>query len=198
MEKMSSRETILAAIRTNKPEARRLPDIDFVEDKTLDLVPQYKASLEKNGGKLFIIENRSLLASLIEKEFLEAGKICSLVEDLPGNQPVNTTDDPHTFNDVDLAILSSKIGVSENAALWIDEPTLLQRVLPFIAQHLVVVISKNDLVPTMHQAYAKINFSASNYGVFIAGPSKTADIEQSLVIGAHGPRSLTVIIIGDK
>jgi L-lactate dehydrogenase complex protein LldG len=31
--------------------------------------------------------------------------------------------------------------------------------------------------------------------VFVAGPSKTADIEQSLVIGAHGPKSLTVLLI---
>jgi L-lactate dehydrogenase complex protein LldG len=195
---MSSRETILTAIRTNKPEPRSLPDLNLVEDRSLDLIHQYKASLEKNGGKLFVIEHRSALAGLVKDEFPEANKICSLVNELQGNHIVNATDDPHTFNDVDLAIISSKVGVSENAALWIDEPTLLQRVLPFIAQHLVVVVNKTDLVPTMHQAYAKINLSSSSYGVFIAGPSKTADIEQSLVIGAHGPRSLSVIIVDDK
>jgi len=34
------------------------------------------------------------------------------------------------------------------------------------------------------------------FGIFIAGPSKTADIEQSLVIGAHGARSTTVYVVG--
>ena len=47
----------------------------------------------------------------------------------------------------------------------------------------------------MHQAYERLQLGEAEFGAFIAGPSKTADIEQSLVIGAHGPRSLTVFCI---
>jgi L-lactate dehydrogenase complex protein LldG len=44
------------------------------------------------------------------------------------------------------------------------------------------------------RAYTRIDLNTTGFGVFIAGPSKTADIEQSLVIGAHGPVKSTVII----
>jgi len=94
------------------------------------------------------------------------------------------------------------------AALWkvvTDQEVELQcvvirnqmhnRLLPFICQHLILIIEKKNIVATMHQAYQKIDIAREGFGVFIAGPSKTADIEQSLVIGAHGPRSLTVYLV---
>ena len=79
--------------------------------------------------------------------------------------------------------------------MWIDEADCGgQRVLPFITQHLILFVPADRLVPTMHQAYQRVSIGATGFGVFIAGPSKTADIEQSLVIGAHGPRSLVVCL----
>jgi L-lactate dehydrogenase complex protein LldG len=107
-----------------------------------------------------------------------------------------TTLHPDFYEGTEVAIIEGLIGVAENGALWVTENELGNvRVLPFIAQHLVMVISEKNIVGTMHEAYKILGLpTTAGFGVFIAGPSKTADIEQSLVIGAQGARSLLVIL----
>lgn len=108
-------------------------------------------------------------------------------------QIVDANLDPHSLEDVDIAIMAAQFGVAENSALWVPETVV--RVLPFICQHLVLLIDKNQILSNMHQAYERMGLGLDPFGAFIAGPSKTADIEQSLVLGAHGPRSLAIYLL---
>ena len=112
-----------------------------------------------------------------------------------GNFNPNEQDDPHNLKDIDLAVVKGDIAISENGAVWLNNPKNRLRSLYFIAQNIVIVVDKKNIVHNMHEAYEQINFDESTYGVFVSGPSKTADIEQSLVIGAHGPKSGYVIFI---
>lgn len=95
---------------------------------------------------------------------------------------------------IDTAVLKGQIGVAENGAIWVDESNFPNRLVPFIAQRLIITIETNRLVANMSDAYRAIELENQGFGVFISGPSKTADIEQSLVYGAHGAKSMTVII----
>ena len=70
-----------------------------------------------------------------------------------------------------------------------------QRIIPYICQHLAVVVRVDSLVPTLHEAYEIIGEGTYGFGGFIGGPSKTADIEQALVLGAHGPLSMAVFVL---
>ncbi|MBK6949528.1 MAG: LUD domain-containing protein [Haliscomenobacter sp.] len=101
---------------------------------------------------------------------------------------------PAELETVGLALIPAQWGVAENGAVWVSEKDSLFRVLPFIAQHLIVVLAKDRIVSNMHEAYQRVQIDETGFGVFIAGPSKTADIEQALVIGAQGARSFTVVL----
>ena len=52
-------------------------------------------------------------------------------------------------------------------------------------------------MPTLHDAYQRIDLSTTRFGWFLCGHSKTADIEQALVLGAHGPRTMSVVALSD-
>jgi L-lactate dehydrogenase complex protein LldG len=92
------------------------------------------------------------------------------------------------------AIINLDFAVAENGSVWITEDLIKERVLPFICQHLVAMLDKKNIIANMRDAYETIADNDYEFGSFIAGPSKTADIEQSLVLGAHGPKTMTVLI----
>ena len=110
---------------------------------------------------------------------------------------LDVIDDPHNVENVDFAVLTGEFVVAENGAVWVTDETLKHRVLHFITQHLALVVSSKNIVNNMHEAYKRLSFDGRRFGTFISGPSKTADIEQSLVIGAHGPRSHVVFLVDD-
>ena len=101
----------------------------------------------------------------------------------------------HDLSSVDWTIARGEFMVAENGAIWVDGRTLPHRVLLFIAQYLAIVVPTGQIVSNMHQAYDRLDGLDSRFGIFVSGPSKTADIEQSLVLGAHGCRKLQVFLV---
>lgn len=200
---MSSKQSILAAIRkAGAPEAAA-PDLNRNWITFDDKPRAFAEVLASVGGKcVFVADRGEIPAQLAEHPaFAAAKKIVSSVAEVSGNIDLAQLHDPHLTEDVDFAILPGKFGVAENGAIWITDEGLRHRAIYFIVQHLVLVIPRSEIVDNMYSAYRRLNLGARGegdrtFGAFIAGPSKTADIEQSLVIGAHGPRSLTVYCVG--
>jgi L-lactate dehydrogenase complex protein LldG len=193
---MSSRDYILQRIKQNKPSLSPLPEVPLFERPEIDLLAHFKEILQFVGGKPVELGPGEDVNSHIQGIYHDMKKIAT---NMPGirsaNVDLNTIKDPHDLKDLDLVVIKGEFGVAENAAVWIPASIVAHRALPFITQHMAFVLDKNQLVWNMHQAYQKIGKTDEGYGVFISGPSKTADIEQSLVIGAHGSRSLTVFLV---
>lgn len=195
---MTSREQILAAVAQNQPEKLPLPDISFFTGEAVGAADKFITTLTTIGGRALRVNSYDEIAAVVKQEYTDDHRIIALVPELAGvsREVYEINPDAHHLENVDLAVLNAHFGVAENGAIWITEELMGHRALPFITQHLAIVIKESSIVPTMHEAYKVIGDStAHGFGTFIAGPSKTADIEQSLVIGAHGSRSMTVFVL---
>jgi len=186
---MSSREKILASIKAHKPSFVDLPTISvFDGDGSLE---RFKTVLQGIGGRVIEVENKAACQQVIDTHYSDLKNVASTLVKASVEIDVNT--DKYILEKIDLAVIEGIIGVAENGTIWVPESNMINRALPFITQHLVLVLDKTNVVANMHEAYKKLP-TVGSYGAFIAGPSKTADIEQSLVIGAHGARSMMVIL----
>ncbi len=193
---MTSKEQILQSIRNNNVVVdTKLPSYKNIGIKYENPYEQFSTMLESVGGKALFIKKEELDKTISEL-YPNEKQIASNVDGFTlGNFDSNAQDDPHKLKDIDLAVVKGDFAISENGAVWLNNPDNRHRSLYFIAQNIVIVVDKKNIVHNMHEAYEQINFDKSTYGVFVSGPSKTADIEQSLVIGAHGPKSGYVIFI---
>lgn len=192
---MSSREKILQAVKSNQPDKRDLPLLQFELHSTTDAPTAFANVLGNIGGAAHFVNSYKEIEDIIHTEYAHAKRIVSVCKEIKTGEIIGADIDPHVLEDVDLAIIEAHFGVAENAALWVTDTLIAQRALPFITQQLAVIVKKEDILFTMHQAYEKIGNTDYGFATFIAGPSKTADIEQSLVLGAHGPKTMRVFII---
>jgi L-lactate dehydrogenase complex protein LldG len=184
---VAARDEILAALRAAPQRAVELPDLSrFRPPRDYDLRERFEKSVLEVGGRL--------AGSFDEvREVREARRIVSLVPSVAGNVDLAAVRDPHELHDVDFCVVPAVLGVAENGACWIADHGGANRAACFLAQHIGVLVSAASLVHDLHEAYERIALGPG-FAMFLSGPSKTADIEQALVIGAHGPRSCTVVI----
>jgi len=193
---MSSKGDILKKIKQNQPAfVTDLPDLNILGSEQFDRIETYKTVLKNIGGDAVEVHNYEDIIQYIKNNYNLEKRLITTIPELSGIAALDwTNDDPHSLQDVELNVIKAHFGVAENSALWVTDEVLGQRISPFIAQYLAVIVHKNDIVATMHQAYERIGNQEYGFGTFIAGPSKTADIEQSLVLGAHGARGLIVFL----
>lgn len=195
---MGSKEFILSKVKTNKPDAIALPNMDLnVFDDSRPLLEEFIKKVEIVGGNVVEVTSNLEVTGKVASAFPEAKRCYSTLKDAENFNTIDLDNvkQPQELEDLDVLVLESGLGVAENGAVWIEDSQIQMRVMPFITKHLVFVLKRENVVGFMHQAYQKLSTSKTNFGVFVSGPSKTADIEQSLVLGAHGALTLTVYLV---
>lgn len=195
---MSSRDRILELIKQNKPEETALPAVTTFVSEFENTEEKFRETLSAIYTEVVVVRNREELAAKAGELYKDVVNRATTIPALSGWADFSlNVSDPHELETVEIAIVQAEFGVAENGAVWVSDQYLPHRVLPFITQNLAFVIPRKALVNNMHEAYERLQ-DTLGWGCFIAGPSKTADIEQSLVIGAHGARSMVIFLLEDE
>lgn len=193
---MASQEEFFASLAPSSIETTPMPAVRVATMDT-PLREHFIEVLEKVGGSLGqgdqIDDLRRKAAELIGQDL----QVLSLVDGVDGNRdPVNIRD-PHDLSDIDYTIAPARLAVAENGAVWISGEDLVTRNAIVICEHLIAVVNEDCITGTMSEAMGRVGRLGGGWGAFVSGPSKTADIEQALVMGAHGARTMTVYILSN-
>lgn len=180
-----SKAQILHSISRNKPAAADLPSQQRVaRDGDNALLQEFIEKARGAGSEIENFDSVEKVGSWIHQQGKNGNTVINLLQEKNEND----------LDEVGMVVVKGQFGVAENGAIWIDEEDMQLRKLPFVTSHLVLVLVKSKILPDLHEAYRQVDLDRSGFGVFIAGPSKTADIEQALVIGAHGPIKHTILL----
>ena len=193
MSDTTARTAILAAVRAARPPGGAAPPPRAAAGDTGDLASRIEAfsrAATIAGAAVVTCTTHEMPARL--HAVAGDATLLSYVAGIESTSPTAT--DPHALHALDVLACTASLGVAENGAVWIATSDLMHRAALFLAERVVIVLPGDAIVATLHDAYDRLDVRATSFGTFVAGPSKTADIEQAMVIGAHGPKELTLIV----
>jgi L-lactate dehydrogenase complex protein LldG len=103
------------------------------------------------------------------------------------------------FQNIKVGITLCEFLVSRLGSIMISSRQLSGRRLNVFPEIHIVVAYTTQLVPDLKDAFAQLKIKYQNIipsmVTVITGPSRTADIEKTLVIGAHGPKEIYVLLV---
>lgn len=218
---MSSRDTILQRLRNRSGGEITSPACDFSVLKrpdwsTAEKLDLFQKMIESVHGEVHrtsesewvgllagLLQKRGAQTMLISRESNVGRTLKEAVADRDDLPDLLIYDEAiehwqqELFNNVDVGITSTRGGIAETGSLILwpsaDEPRLMSLVPPI---H-VAVLYASELYSTFHEAMLAQHWhdNMPTNALLVSGPSKTADIEQTLAYGVHGPKELIVLVL---
>ncbi len=200
----SSRKKILKDLNKERPFKKLIQvndnsSIKVFKNSDGSLIDVFKTELEAVDGKLIICENKNELNKSLQL-FIKENKIENIYTFIPDYIQLfndNGYNASKKFNDkIDVSISSCEYLSARTGTVIVSSKVTGRRINIFAPIH-IIIAKKSQLVNDIDEGITKLTEkykhlpSAVSY---ITGPSRTADIEKTLIIGAHGPKRLIVFI----
>lgn len=194
---MSAKEDILNNYKRNKgAKSYDMPRLDDIEPVTFpDPLVEFKMMSRNNGANIIEVAPGQDLDTLVKECYPDAKTIASALPEIKSaDRNPDTVADAQALDGTDVGVVRARFGVAENGCMWIEQD-VREKAVYFISEYLVILLPQSRIYNNMHEAYRHLEFNDNNFGTFIAGPSKTADIAQVLVVGAQAARGVTIFLM---
>jgi len=163
---------------------------------------EFKTNLEMIGGKVILCKSKSEITEQIKQicEEKHQDRIFCTDPELQEilKESIETDSDESSFSELNIGVTGCEFLVAHLGSVMISSAQISGRRLNVFPETHIVVADQSQLTDYLDRAIEKLRNKYKNelpsLISTITGPSRTADIEKTLVMGMHGPKSLVVII----
>jgi L-lactate dehydrogenase complex protein LldG len=206
---MKTRDDILSRLKRTPLE---MPSIEKRNREYPDLAAQFTKRLEDSNGEVYRVDDLNLgflkLRNLFEEfqvKFVATHRVPPLdAIDLPEEFPKQTWYISGEVEDyrslcarADVGLTTADFALAETGSLVISAGSSRSRLTSLLPPIHIVLLPESRILPSLFDWIALRPENLPSNLILISGPSKTADIEQTLVVGVHGPKQLIVIVYPD-
>lgn len=180
-----------AIYESRLPEAMELESARFLEEVgKLTGVGQKLSPTGMDAALQVLVREQNIhRATAWETPYLRQLGVTEILNSL-GVELVPPNASKHEMALCDLGITEADYLLPETGTLVLRSSGIQPRAVSLLPRIHLAVVRPDMLRPDMHQVFAEAG--ASHYLLFITGPSRTADIELTVTLGVHGPKSLFV------
>jgi L-lactate dehydrogenase complex protein LldG len=175
-----------------------------------ELIHQFEKELEKVNAEFINIESSEDIPAILQKLITDSGvkKIA-----ISGDDLINTiaeslldftiekaseyeySERKNKLSQIETALVFAENGIADTGSVVFYYDNSKTTYPHFLCDWTIILIKQKSIIANQFELMKKIDFEKAKNMVFVTGPSRTADIEKTLVLGAHGPRRVTVIAI---
>ena len=175
-----------------------------------ELIHQFEKELEKVNAEFINLENSEDISATLQKLIIDCGvnKIAISGDDIIDNISESLDDitivkatkyeypeRKNKLSQIETALVFAGNGIADTGSVVFYYDNTKTTYPHFLCDWTIIVIKQKLIIANQFELMKKIDLEKAKNMVFVTGPSRTADIEKTLILGAHGPRRVTVIVI---
>lgn len=178
---------------------------------SVGLWQQFRTELEKVAGEFYEVKSKSDLAELLA-QVIEKSNFNSLALDgnadaleiasraainLAALEIIDVTtlaaeERRERLSNANLALLSAPYAIADIGSIVLFPNEMTSVLAHLLPECVMIIIRQDQMVANLGELFAQVPAERAKSMLLVTGPSRTADIEKILILGAHGPKRLIV------